>query len=200
MEGKAVMAKALFQKGQRVFVKPVGVWAVVEQVLPQWVKGVEEPLKVFYDVGMGREFQNHELTAPPPRDRSKTGYAGEDWRVVRMKARYDIQGDSSRYPQGATYPIIVTDSIDWGGWRVPKAEYDRDPERIEFQSRAICQTLPLVRLARDLVEMFEEHPQKLGPGGQALAQRADELLRLVYREEDANAAPTEDLPPFGGRR
>ena len=35
------MAKAAFHKNQKVFVKPVGTWAVVEQVLPQWVKGLE---------------------------------------------------------------------------------------------------------------------------------------------------------------
>ena len=56
------MAKALFSKGQRVFVKPVGAWATIERILPHWVKGVEEPLKVFYDVGLGRDFQGHELS------------------------------------------------------------------------------------------------------------------------------------------
>lgn len=193
------MAKALFQKGQRVFVKPVGVWATVEQVLPQWVKGVEEPLKVFYDVGLGREFQNHELTAPPPRDRHKAGYAGEDWRVMRMQARYELVGEKGRFPHGPTYPVVVTDSLDWGGWRVPKAEYDRDPDRIEFQARAIAQTLPLVRLARDLLEMADESPHRLGPGGVDLAKRADELLRLVYREDDASPMPPDALPPLAGR-
>ncbi len=46
------MAKALFHKNQRVFVRPVGTWAVIERVVPQWVKDVPEPLKVFYDVGL----------------------------------------------------------------------------------------------------------------------------------------------------
>ena len=36
------MAKALFHKNQKVFVKPVGTWAIVERVLPQWVKGMDE--------------------------------------------------------------------------------------------------------------------------------------------------------------
>lgn len=193
------MAKAMFQKGQRVFVKPVGVWALVEQVLPQWVKGVEEPLKVFYDVGLGREFQNHELAAAVDRDRSKTGYAGEDWRVMRLKAQYELLGDQSRFPHGASFPVVVTDSIDWGGWRVPKAEYDRDPERIEFQARAICQTLPLVRLARDLANLSEESPHRIGAAAEALAARAAEILQLVYRDDDAPPVEQE-LPPFAGRR
>ena len=57
------MAKAVFQKHQRVFVRPVGTWAMVEQVKPQWVKDVEEPVKVFYDCGLGRDFSAAELAA-----------------------------------------------------------------------------------------------------------------------------------------
>ncbi len=33
------MAKALFHKSQRVFVKPVGTWAIVEKVIPHWEIG-----------------------------------------------------------------------------------------------------------------------------------------------------------------
>ena len=42
------MAKALFHKSQRVFVKPVGTWALIEKVVPHWVKDVDEPLRVTY--------------------------------------------------------------------------------------------------------------------------------------------------------
>ena len=55
------MAKALFHKNQRVFVRPVGTWAIIERVVPQWVKDVPEPLRVFYDVGLGRDFVATEL-------------------------------------------------------------------------------------------------------------------------------------------
>ena len=44
-----------------MFVKPVGTWAYVEAVVPKWVKGCEEPIKIAYDCGMGREFQQEEL-------------------------------------------------------------------------------------------------------------------------------------------
>ena len=50
------MAKAKFHKSQRVFVKPVGTWAYVEAVVPKWIKGCDEPIKIAYDCGMGREF------------------------------------------------------------------------------------------------------------------------------------------------
>ena len=56
------MAKAQYHKNQRVYVKPVGTWALVERVIPHWAKGLDEPLRVFYDVGLGREFAATLLT------------------------------------------------------------------------------------------------------------------------------------------
>jgi hypothetical protein len=55
------MAKAKYHKSQRVFVKPVGTWAYIEAVVEKWIKGCEEPMKIGYDVGMGREFAPEEL-------------------------------------------------------------------------------------------------------------------------------------------
>jgi hypothetical protein len=57
------MAKAQFHKNQRVFVRTVGTWSVIEKVIPQWAKGIDEPLRVFYDVGLGRDFAGEELQA-----------------------------------------------------------------------------------------------------------------------------------------
>ena len=41
------MAKAQFHKNQRVYVKTVGTWALIEKVMPQWAKGLDEPLRIF---------------------------------------------------------------------------------------------------------------------------------------------------------
>ena len=181
------MAKALFSKGQRVFVKPVGTWATVERIMPQWVKGVEEPLKVFYDLGLGREFQGHELAAETLVARTDD-YAAETWRLGRMKNRWltDVEAVRHRHPHPGSYPVIVTDEQDWGGWRVPSAEYDRDPERIEFQAHIIASSLMMLRLTRDLSSFGAEF------GGGELPDRlkdmiaqADEILRHVY-ETDAD--------------
>ena len=57
------MAKAKYHKSQRVFVKPVGTWACVEAVVTKWVEGCEEPIKVAYECGMGREFAQDALQA-----------------------------------------------------------------------------------------------------------------------------------------
>jgi hypothetical protein len=42
-------------------VKPVSTWAHVEAVVPKWVKGCDEPIKIAYDCGMGREFAQEDL-------------------------------------------------------------------------------------------------------------------------------------------
>ena len=55
------MAKAVFQRNQKVWVDSVGAWAVVEKIEPVWAKGFEEPVRVTYDVGLGRPFLAHEL-------------------------------------------------------------------------------------------------------------------------------------------
>ena len=75
------MAKASFHKNQKVFVKPVGTWAVVEHVLPQWVKGLDEPLKVHYDVGLGREFSASELTADNAEGSTDDTVELDIWRI-----------------------------------------------------------------------------------------------------------------------
>ena len=63
------MAKAKYHKSQRVFVKPVGTWAYVEAVVPQWVKGCEEPIKIAYDCGMVANSRRRSSRKSPPRCR-----------------------------------------------------------------------------------------------------------------------------------
>ena len=57
------MAKALFHRNQKVWVESVGAWAVVERIVPVWAKGFGEPVRITYDVGLGREFLANELRA-----------------------------------------------------------------------------------------------------------------------------------------
>ncbi len=108
------MAKAAFHKNQKVFVKPVGTWAVVEQVLPQWVKGLDEPLKVHYDVGLGREFSASELVADKSSQSDDELADIENWRVSRAKNRWNETGEVPNHPYPGTYPIIRTDEKEWG--------------------------------------------------------------------------------------
>lgn len=179
------MARAVFQKGQRVFVKPLGAWAEVVRIVPQWVRGVEEPLRVQYDVGMGREFTAaelaHDVRAAPEDD------GAEHWRLVRLANRWHSEAEGMRrnHPFPGTYPVVMTEEMDWGGWRTPTAEYERNPERIEHQARIIANALRMLRLARRLSDAAAA-ANGGDPALRALGEEADAILRDVY---DAHLDP-----------
>ena len=171
------MARAQFQKGQKVWVECVGAWAQVEQVQPVWAKGFEEPVRVTYDVGLGREFLGHELMLPV--EDSAAGQADEHWRLLRARNKWQQADECLHHPHPGTYPVVVTDSADWGGWRVPGAEYDRDPRRIEYQARLIAAAPALMALAERLVAAVDESPEDAPPESRNLAQTARDLLKSV---------------------
>lgn len=170
------MARAQFQKGQRVWVECVGAWTQVERVQPVWAKGFDEPVRVTYDVGLGREFLAHELMLPTE---DTTSHGGDHWRLLRARNKWQAAEDCAHHPFPGTYPVVVTDPTDWGGWRVPGAEYDRDPDRIERQARLIAAAPGLEGLARELLETVSEAPDDVPPALLALARRAREALRPV---------------------
>ena len=182
------MARAQFQKGQKVWVECVGAWATIEQVQPVWAKGFDEPVRVTYDVGLGREFTGNELMLPQE-DAAATDLG--DWRLLRARNKWQQADDCPHHPFPGTYPVVVTDPADWGGWRVPGAEYDRDPERIEFQARLIAAAPKLMRLAQDLAETVSEAPDDAPPEMLRLARQARDVLKGVT---DVLAAPTIALP------
>ena len=39
------MAKAVFQKNQKVWVESVGAWATIDKIVPLWAKGVDDPVR-----------------------------------------------------------------------------------------------------------------------------------------------------------
>lgn len=179
------MAKALFHKTQRVFVKPVGTWALVEQVIPHWVKGVDQPLRVTYDVGFGREFKADELvsenemrqTAPSEDD---DDYLYENWRIHRASARWQGAESNPSHPYPGTYPVVFTDEMDWGGWRVPGAEYDRDPARIEYQARMVVNAPDMVRIIKAVADIATDEPENCPGEILAVAKRCSAILRHIY--------------------
>ncbi|MFW6413584.1 MAG: hypothetical protein ACOC0V_05555 [Oceanicaulis sp.] len=172
------MAKAAFHKHQRVYVKPVGTWAAIEQVKPQWVKDVEEPVKIFYDCGLGRDFTASELAAEAMED-TDTGR----WRLMRAKNKWQSPDECAHHPQPGTYPVVVTDAQNWGGWRVPGAEYDRDPARIEHQARLIVHAPRLLQLAEAVAREAAENPDA-GSDFVALGRRAADIARAVRARPD----------------
>jgi len=183
------MARATFQKGQKVWVECVGAWATIEKVQPVWAKGFDEPVRVTYDVGLGREFLGSELLLPVE---DEAGNDLGEWRLLRARNKWQSAEDVPHHPHPGTYPVVVTDPADWGGWRVPGAEYDRDPERIEFQARLIAAAPRLMTLAQALVDAVAESPEDAPPESQALARQARDVLRTIT---DVLGAPPETVAP-----
>lgn len=183
------MARAQFQKGQKVWVECVGAWAQVEKVQPIWAKGFDEPVRVTYDVGLGREFLGHELMVPAE---DSAGADLETWRLLRARNKWQAAEDVPHHPFPGTYPVVVTDPADWGGWRVPGAEYDRDPEKIEYQARLIAAAPRLMAVAQALIDAVSESPDDAPPESLALARQARDVLKSVT---DVLARPAEAVPP-----
>jgi len=167
------MAKAQFHKNQRVYVKPVGTWALIERVVPHWAKGLDEPLRIFYDVGLGREFGAEELQVAEPTNGAKKS-DGEHWRVVRGRNKWQAADDCARHPHPGTYPIVMTGEADWGGWRVPGAEYDLDPVKVEQQARLIASAPRLAAFANGLIDLARHSGEDL----------PEELIQLAHDAQD----------------
>ena len=188
------MAKATFQKNQRVWVESVGAWANIERIVPIWARGFDEPVKVTYDVGLGREFHGHELRAEQDNDDTLAD-DGAHWRLLRARNKWQTPETSRHHPFPGTYPVVVTDANDWGGWRTPGAEYDRDPHKIEFQARLIASAPRLLSIARRLAAFLEETPgapPELGRIAEA-AMKIDQYLKDIPAapEGEREAAPVQ---------
>ena len=177
------MAKAQFHRHQKVWVESVGAWANVERIIPIWAKGFDEPVRITYDVGLGREFRNEELRADSPAEKALPDAEGGEWRILRARNKWQPPEDCGHHPQPGTFPVVVTDANDWGGWRVPGAEYDRDPYRIEYQARLLACAPKLVRLARELTTQASDAPEECSAELLRLARYARQVLRFVSDEQ-----------------
>jgi hypothetical protein len=172
------MAKAQFHKNQRVYVKPVGTWALIEHVVPHWAKGIDEPIRVHYDVGLGREFSAEELLSEEPV--SEVVHNGaRRWRVVRARNKWQPAEDCARHPVPGTYPVVITGEAEWGGWRVPGAEYDLNPQQVEMQARLIASAPQLAAFANGLVEWARKSGEDMPNTLVELAHSAQDILAHV---------------------
>jgi hypothetical protein len=176
------MAKAQFHKNQRVYVRPVGTWALVERVVPHWAKGLDEPLRIYYDVGLGREFAAEELQSEET-EPVKSDITKERWRVTRVRNKWQQAEDCARHPVPGTCPVVTTSETEWGGWRVPGAEYDQDPMRIERQARLIARAPELAAIVLELVQWARQSGEELPAALVELAHRAQDILAEVEKSE-----------------
>ncbi len=172
------MAKAQFHKNQRVYVRPVGTWALIEHVVPHWAKGIDEPIRVHYDVGLGREFSAEELQSEEPMADIAMA-EGPRWRVVRARNKWQPAEDCARHPVPGTYPVVITGEAEWGGWRVPGAEYDLNPQNIEMQARLISSAPQLAAFANSLVDWARKSGEEMPSTLVELAHNAQDILAHV---------------------
>lgn len=182
------MAKAVFHKNQRVFVRPVGTWAIIERVVPQWVKDVDEPLRVFYDVGLGRDFTATELQTEEAAELKTVDPAMEEWRVVRAPNKWRSAEECETHPVPGTYPVIVTGTAEGGGWRVPGMEYDFAPERIEHQARIMAAAPKFMVLLGRLIDYARANPENLPEEIVTLARDAEAVVERTKKLDKAGKA------------
>src|SRR6267142_849779 len=55
-----VRRQSHMQVGDRVLVEPVGVNATIKRLIPLWKFGKPEPVKIYFDCGLGRTFDKTE--------------------------------------------------------------------------------------------------------------------------------------------
>jgi len=184
------MAKAQFHRNQKVWIDTVGTWATVEKVVPIWAKGFEEPVRITYDVGLGREFLSHELQPEEQLEETSLPDDMGAWRILRARNKWQSPEDCGHHPFPGTFPVVVTDVADWGGWRTPGAEYDRDPRKIEYQARLIACAPKLLQIAHELAVLIGESPEDAPEPVQMLARQAGAIQRYL---NEIPAAPAETV-------
>src|SRR5277367_4753832 len=98
--GRDLMAKAVFQRNQKVWVESVGAWAIVERIDAIWAKGFDEPVRVTYDVGLGRPFQAHELRPEDPsaQEAENTAATANPWRLMRARNKWQTPEECASHP------------------------------------------------------------------------------------------------------
>lgn len=173
------MAKAQFHKNQRVYVRPVGTWAVIERIVPQWVKDMDEPLRIHYDVGLGRDFAAKELQTEEVSALSHLDPEMEDWQVVRVPNKWRSADECAGHPVPGTHPVVVTGSHEGGGWRVPGVEYDMTPDRVELQARVIAAAPKFMVLLQRVADYARTNGENLPDEMMAVAGDADALLSSI---------------------
>ena len=75
--------------------------------------------------------------------------------------------------------MVVTTERDWGGWRVPGAEYDLDPYRIERQAEIIVRAPIFMKLLEEFVEYADQERENLSHDLTKLAQIARPIISEV---------------------
>jgi len=104
---------------------------------------------------------------------------GAQWRVVRARNKWQPAEGCATHPVPGTYPVVVTGQTDWGGWRVPGAEYDLNPAKVEEQARLIAAAPQLVTFASGLIDWARKSGEDMPNALVELAHSAQDILAQV---------------------
>jgi hypothetical protein len=74
---------------------------------------------------------------------------------------------------------VITGEAEWGGWRVPGAEYDLDPGKVERQARLIANAPRLAAFANSLIEWARKSGEEMPSQLAELAHEANDVLTAV---------------------
>jgi hypothetical protein len=98
---------------------------------------------------------------------------------LRGHNRWKSAEQCGHHPHPGTHPMVVTTERDWGGWRVPGAEYDLDPYRIEHQAQVIVRAPIFMKLIEEFLQHAEQEPENLSDDLTKLAQIARRVISEV---------------------
>jgi len=145
-----------------------------------WAKGIDEPLRVYYDVGLGREFAADELQAEQPL--AENGHA-----ATRIGASCAPGINGSRRKIAHAIPSRHLSDRYHGAGRVgrlarPGAEYDLDPLRIERQA-ASSPAYPARKLRAGTGPMGAQVRREMPVALADLAHQAQDILANVDKIE-----------------
>ena len=173
------MARAQFQKGQKVWVECVGAWAQIEKVQPVWAKGFEEPVKVTYDVGLGREFQANELRLPAE---DEAGYV--DGMIERETQTTTYLGQGVAIPHGTNDARRFISKASLG--------FLQFPEGVDWDGETVHVVLPIASNSDEHVSILSALATTLADRGNAERLRGatdvDEVLALLTPQEEEVSA------------
>jgi hypothetical protein len=103
----------------------------------------------------------------------------DPWRIQRAHNKWQSVTETATHPYPGTYPVVVTGEADWGGWRVPGAEYALSPSRIEAQGRLIAAAPRLAAIARALGEWSKASPGEVPEALRELSRQSREITAYI---------------------
>lgn len=139
---------------------------------------MEEPVRIAYEVGLGRDFLAEELSGEE-RDKSAGPVKHQNWRILRTRNKWQTAEECANHPFPGTFPVVVTDAKDWGGWRTPGAEYDRDPKGVEMQARIMSNGLRLLSIAERMAAAVDNNAADASADFVELAREARAISRYI---------------------